>query len=84
MLLLSVEGAPFEWVGLKFGSGDRRAGEDTRPYGDPKVRLIFCRADAPIGPFPGGPDVPPLRFERTALITGTVPLIRLASLGTFP
>ena len=27
---------------------------------------------------------PPLRFERTTLITGSVPLIRLASLGTFP
>ena len=23
---------PFEWVGLKLGSGKRRAGEDTRPY----------------------------------------------------
>ena len=27
---------------------------------------------------------PPLRFERTTLITGSVPLIRLVSLGTFP
>ena len=33
MFLLSVESAPFEWVGLKCGSGHRRAGEDTRPYG---------------------------------------------------
>ena len=31
--LLLVESAPFEWVGLKFGLGDRRAGEGTRPYG---------------------------------------------------
>lgn len=27
---------------------------------------------------------PPLRFERTTLITGSAPLIRLVSLGTFP
>ena len=33
VFLLSVESAPFEWVVLKFGSGDRRAGEGTRPYG---------------------------------------------------
>ena len=32
MFLLSVESAPFVWVGLKCGSGHRRAGEDTRPY----------------------------------------------------
>ena len=28
-----MESAPFELLGLKCGSGDRRAGEDTRPYG---------------------------------------------------
>ena len=32
VFLLLVESAPFEWVGLKLGSGKRRAGEDTRPY----------------------------------------------------
>ena len=32
-VLLSMESAPFELLGLKCGSGDRRAGEDTRPYG---------------------------------------------------
>ena len=33
VFLLSVESAPLWLVGLKFGSGDRRAGEGTRPYG---------------------------------------------------
>ena len=33
VFLLLVESAPFGWVGLKFDSGHRRAGEDTRPYG---------------------------------------------------
>ena len=32
----------------------------------------------------GGHMGPPLRFERTTLITGSVPIIRLVSLGTFP
>ena len=32
----------------------------------------------------GGRMGPPLRFERTTLITGSAPLIRLALLGTFP
>ena len=32
VFLLSVESAPFGRVGLKFGSGNQRAGEDTHPY----------------------------------------------------
>ena len=31
MFLLSVESAPFKWVGLKFGSGHRRAGLGPAP-----------------------------------------------------
>ena len=44
-----VESAPFEWVGLKFGSGKRRAGEDTRPYG---IRRAASRFAVGAGPRP--------------------------------
>ena len=38
-----------------------------------KNRAIICPIKSR-----GGPGVPPLRFKRTVLITGSVPLIRLA------
>ena len=52
-----------------------RAGADTRPYG-----RFGSRHPISPGPVPdrstGGHMGPPLRVKRTALITGTVPLIR--------
>ena len=49
VFLLLVESAPFGWVGLKFGSGKRRAGEDTRPYG---IRRATSRFAVGAGPRP--------------------------------
>ena len=44
-----AESAPFGRVGLKFGSGKRRAGEDTRPYG---IRRAASRFAVGAGPRP--------------------------------
>ena len=49
VFLLLVESAPFGWVGLKFGSRHRRAGEDTRPYG---IRRAASRFAVGAGPRP--------------------------------
>ena len=54
-MLLSVESAPFELLGLKCGSGDRRVG-DSRPYGGSwKLPLVWAGVCVPRGhPHPSG------------------------------
>ena len=52
-----------------------RAGEDTRPYGRDGSRHPISQVSVPDRPT-GGHMGPPLRVKRTALITGTAPLIR--------
>ena len=61
-------------VGLKCGSGRRRAGEDTRPYGAPGKASVF--AQGPVPDRPAGAHCAPLRLKRSALITRTFSLIR--------
>ena len=82
-MLLSVESAPIKLLGFKCGSGDWRAGEDTRPYRTYRRRSGECRRGRRPRR-PAGAQCAPLRLKRVALITKTVPLIRLAALGTFP
>ena len=82
-MLLSVKSAPIKLLGFKCGSGDWRAGEDTRPYRTYRRRSGECRRGRRPRR-PAGVQCAPLRLKRVALITKTVPLIRLAALGTFP
>ena len=58
VLLLSVESAP---LGLVEDGGRLAAA----PTAYPKVRLIFCRARCPIGPFSGGPVCRPYEIWET-------------------
>ena len=53
-----------------------RAGEDTRPYKIWGIFRFFRRGRRPRRP--AGAQCAPLRLKRTALITRTIPLIRLA------
>ena len=64
MLLLLVESAPFAWVGLKCGSGIRRAGEDACPCEKNETISIFAvGATLAVArkPSPGGRTIPPIR-----------------------
>ena len=78
-----MKSAPIKLLGFKCGSGDWRAGEDTRPYRTYRRRSGECRRGRRPRR-PAGAQCAPLRLKRVALITKTVPLIRLAALGTFP
>ena len=78
-----MKSAPIKLLGFKCGSGDWWAGEDTLPYRTYRRRSGECRRGRRPRR-PAGARCAPLRLKRVALITKTVPLIRLAALGTFP
>ena len=78
-----MKSAPIKLLGFKCSSGDWWAGEDTLPYRTYRRRSGECRRGRRPRR-PAGARCAPLRLKRVALITKTVPLIRLAALGTFP
>ena len=53
-----------------------RAGHGPAPTADTETIPFFRRGRSQTGPYSGRPQGSPLQFERTAFITGTVPLIR--------
>ena len=74
VLLLLVERAPFAWVGLKCGSGNRRAGEDTCSCGVSGSAFVLSSGpDTFTARVPGGPVCRPYGENRTRSVGSGMP-----------